>query len=149
MSEPVVPVVIVLAGGEVLLRGSAVAAVLTALRAAVRMNRIDGSAPSGALRAVEGAFTQAKARQVVLRHLAPELVGTSTGAAEYPDGAGLAESDLEDPMTVQEAAVMTNTSERNVRALCARQTLVTARLVGGRWVMDRADVLGYIERKAC
>lgn len=145
MSEPVV---LVLAGGEVLVRCSAVAAVLTALRAAVRLAARDGSAPSAALRAVEGAFTQAKARQVLLAHLAPELAGTPAGQTEYRDGAVLAESDLEDPMTVREAAVMTNTSERNVRALCARQTFVTARRVGGRWVVDRADVLGYLERKA-
>jgi len=143
------PVVIVMASGEVLVSGSGVAAVLAAVRLAVRMNRVDGIAPSAGLRAVEGAFTEAKARQVVLAHLAPELVGTSgtsTGASEYRAGPSLAESPTRDPMTVREAALMMTISERAVRALCARQTLASRR-VRGKWLVDRAAVLGRIEQR--
>jgi len=138
------PVVIVMASGEVLVSGSGVAAVLAAVRLAVRMNRVDGIAPSAGLRAVEGAFTEAKARQVVLAHLAPS--GTSTGASEYRAGPSLAESPTRDPMTVREAALMMTISERAVRALCARQTLASRR-VRGKWLVDRAAVLGRIEQR--
>lgn len=50
------------------------------------------------------------------------------------------ESALLDPVTTQEAARMLGTQARNVRDLCGRGSL-PARKVGGRWFIERADVL--------
>jgi Helix-turn-helix domain len=137
MTEPVVPMVMVLAGGELLLRGSAVHEVARALRLAVRLAARDGIGVSRSVRELEAAATLALAR-----------ARSAVGTPEYRERADLAESDPEDLIDTGQAARLMDTSTRNIRALCQRRTLSTARRVGGKWVVDRADVLHYLERKA-
>jgi excisionase family DNA binding protein len=67
------------------------------------------------------------------------------GSAAVDFGGGRALCGLLDPVTIAEAARMMNTQERNVRDLCSRRSLTSARKVGGRWLVERSEVL---ERRA-
>jgi len=130
--------VVVLGGGELLLSGVSVAAVLAACRLAVRVARRDGIGVPGVLVELEAAAALGTAR----------MARSGSGTSEYPSGVEGAESLPEDLIGVQEAARMLGTSARAVRARCARGTLSTAQLVGGRWLLDRVEVQDRVDRRA-
>ena len=128
----------VFTGGELLLQGRQVLLAQRLLRAGARATfRGDGIPESSEVRAL---LTEADAASERLRNM--------QATSEYRELPAVATSSVEDLIDLIEAAKLMGVSERNVRALCQRQTLVSGRKHAGRWLVDRAEVLGRIERKA-
>lgn len=131
------PEVMVLRGGEVLVGPTAVPWVRLAVQRLVASMRVDGVQDADA-EAILRAFTEARDR-----------LGTSAiGSQEVPIERVSASSCAADPITTTEVAEMTNTGTRNVVDLCRRGVFATARKVGGRWTVERDEVLARNERMA-
>ncbi|WP_369053899.1 MerR family transcriptional regulator [Kineococcus terrestris] len=134
-----------LAGGEVLLSGSAVLDVLRALLTAERVAAADGIAPSRAWRWLSEEFRQAAA-DVQARN-ALTAGGTATrGSAEVPQ--------LEQPsplrqdlIETKEAARMLGCTPRNVRDLAQRGVLDSGRQVAGRLLLERTEVAALAQHR--
>lgn len=127
---------LVLAGGELLLSGATVADVGRALRLAQRTAARDGIGLSPLTRRLLAAVDEALSRQAA----------TATGTPELPAPPVVAPL-TDDVIGTGEAAALMNRTDRNVRDLCARGSLVTARWARGRWSIDRAEVADLIERR--
>lgn len=130
--------VLVFTGGELLLAGDAVADVGRALRLAARVAARDGIRPSARIRTLLAAVDAITAHH---GH-------SATGTPELPPDADLPSSATEDLIGTREAADLMARTDRDVRALCARGTLGTARRTNGRWLMQRTEILELIERRA-
>lgn len=130
--------VTVFSGGEVLLRSDrSLAVVAGALGIAARAARRDGIGLPADVAELVQALKLGLAR-----------MSSVSGTSEFRTEADWEDSEAEELVTTQEAAQLMKTTERNVRALCQRGSLVTARRIGRRWVMDRADVLGRQSERA-
>lgn len=132
-----VPEVLVLRGGEVLVGAAAVPWVRLAVQRLVASMRADGVQDSDA-EAILRAFTVARDR----------LATSADGSSEVPIERDSPSSYSVDPITTAEVAEMTNTSTRNAVDLCRRGVFATARRVGGRWMVERDEVLARNERMA-
>ncbi len=126
-----------LGGGKVLLAGSALLDVVRALETAQYVTSRDGYGPNPRWRWL---FTQLRAE------LADAERTAAAGSAALPqlDDASWSSQDLID---TQEAAVMLGCKPRNVRDLHGRGVLESGRVVGGRLLLERAEVLAEAHRR--
>lgn len=124
--------VIVMAGGEVLLGGAAVADVGRALRLGARV------AARGGIRISPGMHD--------LLTAVDEAERAAAGTSEYPPEPPA--PPLPDELSASEAAALLGCTARNVRARCQRCGFTTARFVAGRWLIDRAELLARQERQS-
>ncbi|MGX7681344.1 helix-turn-helix domain-containing protein [Jatrophihabitans sp. DSM 45814] len=69
------------------------------------------------------------------------------GSAEVPHVLDLQESLSDNAISTEEARKMLGCTERNVRDLCKRGVLESARLIDGRWRIDRAEVHGRARKQ--
>jgi hypothetical protein len=124
--------------GHVLLGGSALADVVRALKAAQHVTRGDGFGPNP--------------RWLwLLEQLEAELAASgnasSPGIEELPPIAARSLSD-EQPITTREAAELLGCTARNVRGLSSRGVLESGRVVAGRMIFDRTEVVAEVLRRA-
>ena len=126
-----------MSGGEVLVERSAVPWIRLAVQRLRAEMRRDGVRNVDA-DAYLAAFTEARDR----------CATSANGSAEVPQVDDSAWSIPVDPMTTEEAAEMLGTGSRNVRDLCKRGALATARQVSGRWLVERDEVLARVEKVA-
>lgn len=127
----------VLGAGEVLLSGPAVSWFATLAERAVHTQRLNGTRNPVAeqwVAAMADAVTRMRTADV--------------GRSAVPTGHDLAASGPVDPVSASQAAVILNRKVRNVTDLCARGAFGTARRVGGRWQIERAEVLDRAGRVA-
>lgn len=126
----------VLSGGEVLLQPAGVRVVRAAMGALQRALGRDGIGLPPAAHDLAALLDDAAATA------APLSVRTAgCGSPAVPSEGERALSALLDPITAEEAAKMLDRKPRNGRDLCARGAFPSARKVGGRWLLERADVL--------
>jgi hypothetical protein len=121
----------VLSGGEVLLVGVDVLVAEQGLRAAIDAQRRNGLPVRSEVAGLHGLLEVAAAR----------VRGSAGfGSAAVPFEADGAASSPEDLIDVREAAVLLGCKVRNVRDLCGRGVFGSARLLSGRWAVDRVEV---------
>lgn len=133
------PRVIVLAGGELLIAGAAVADVARALRLAGRTARRDGLGLSGLTRALLVGADEALRRQAVT---------SASGSPEVPEADDSGSwSETSGRIGTREAAEIMRITDRGVRDLCDRGSFATAARAGRDWTIDRAEVLERAERR--
>lgn len=125
--------------GGVLLRGSALADVVRALEAAQRVTQRDGFGPDRRWLALHAALCEALMTD---SNVPPQAVEVR---AEVPHAAPSPWS--EDAITTQEAATMLDCGARNVRDLHRRGVLDSGRLVAGRLLLSRAEVVAEAVRR--
>lgn len=126
----------VLNGGELLLHPSGVRVVRAAMGALQRALDRDGIGLPSDGRSLLDLLDQAPATA------APVSVRTAgSGSPAVRSGPEPAPSALLDPVTASEVARMLDCEPRNARDLCKRGAFPSARLVAGRWLLERADVL--------
>lgn len=127
----------VLGAGELLVSGQAVAYFATLAERSVHAQRGNGVRnpifEGWAAAAAEGA---ARGRT------------SAIGRSELPIAPDPASSCLVDPVTTSEAAMMLTKTTRNVVYLCRHEVFASARQVGGRWQIERAEVAARAERVA-
>lgn len=129
----------VLPVGAVLVTGADVLRVRSALGAVVRASRRTNGGVPADLALIYDQFARAA-----------EVVETSaSGSRHMPPEVELSQSAHDEPIGADEAAGLLGCSRRNVRDLCVRGSIVTARKVGSHWFMDRAEIVGRLmERRA-
>lgn len=133
------PQVFVLAGGELLIRGQAVARIEQAVRHALAAARRDGIVPPD-VPGLADALRVAVERQ--------QAAGSATETAkplvaEFQPSSTQHEDDLE----VADVARIAAVSEQYARRLC-RTTFTTARMDGRRWLVDRIEVQTWAAQRA-
>lgn len=124
---------LVLGDGCLLLGGAAVHDVAHALRLAARFARRDGIALPGRWRTLAAAVEAAAAQAM-------------PGTAVVPRTASTAPSSV-DEIGSTEAAELLGCGRRNVRSLAERGVLTSGRVVAGRLVLDRAEVLALVAHR--
>ncbi len=126
-----------LPGGTVLLAGSALLDVVRALETAQQVTRRDGFAPNSRWLAL----------LAELRLAAAEALATAPrGSAAVPQ---IAQTALlsQDLIGTSEVAAMLGCNPRNVRDLRAREVLRSGRIVGGRLLFERSEVVAEARRR--
>jgi hypothetical protein len=128
----------VLGGGEVLLSGSAVLWVATALERAAQAQRANGLRDGDIGRLADSfAFAAQRVRS------------SGVGTSEVPMAPVLPSSMPVDPVTSSKAAEMLSCGSRYVTELCNTGAFDgPVKQVCRRWLIERAAVLARIERKA-
>ncbi|WBC13444.1 hypothetical protein O7600_20150 [Micromonospora sp. WMMA1998] len=132
------PQVFVLAGGELLVRGPAVARIEQAVRHALAAARRDGIVPPD----VPGL---ADALRVAVERQQAAGCGVETAkplVAEFEPS-----STQHDEVEVADVARIGQVSEQYARRLC-RGTFTTARMDGRRWLVDRIEVQTWADQRA-
>lgn len=133
------PDIVVLRGGEVLLRGQSVLDAYFAMQAALDAQRRNQLPVRRSVQQLADALLAAANLH---------QVAEDPGSAEVPLEPAMPPSGQDDSIDVKEAAVLLHCTSRNVRDLCCRGQIESARRVAGRWVMDRAEILGRTTRSA-
>jgi hypothetical protein len=119
----------VFGGGEVLVSGPAVLWFATLAERAVHAQRLNG-ARNPVAEVWNGLMAEAATRTRT----------ADNGISALPMSVDASSSVPVDPVSAQEAAVMMNRKDRNVRGLCARGSFESATRVAGRWQIERAEV---------
>lgn len=133
------PDIVVLRGGEVLLRGQSVLDAHFAMQAALDAQRRNQLPVRRSVQDLADALLSATNLH---------QVAEDRGSAEVPPASAVPPSAQDDSIDAKEAAVLLHCTSRNVRDLCCRGQIESARRVAGRWVMDRAEILSRTVRSA-
>lgn len=128
-SQAATATILVLAGGEILVRGAAVVRLEQAGRHALDAARREALVPPD-VAALADALREAVTRQ---------RRGSASGTSELPQPALPAASDHDDDLEVPDVARIAGISREYARRLC-RSTFTTARQDGRRWLVDRIEV---------
>jgi hypothetical protein len=128
-----------LGGGMVLLSGSALLEVVRALSTAQLVARRDGISPHAGWRWIHAELAAEAAC------ITSTTAARGSAAVPHPGDPALSCTDLVD---TKEAAQMLDCQPRNVRDLCSRGVLDTARMVGGRLLIERLEVEAEVTRRA-